>query len=317
MHPHVNKLLDFEVAEGLAKPYLGRRPFKSFQPATLDRFCTNFFDHPNRRGVLSEYYRQILQISPLPLTSFVRYEAHLNLTATKPSDEDILLDYGFEPDDFEELYPDVYLRNFTFSFDLRQSEYQRHRGVTEFSARCKDAQRYIQSRDTIDGFLEAEVIPSVNFFSPPISGQTLTKAISAPFPPENYKTMHLAEVADEPLRLPLGTRKKSDIHIKFLGKLSASPNSSEWISNRNDFARFLEDSAFYRITSVSGNTIYTAQFVQGEVAQKMFGLLRQFIEDTGLADAIVIEPCISFWRKTTLIGNTLRYAKVSPIVVLV
>jgi hypothetical protein len=314
MADRVEKFRSFSVLSDRQRPYLGHYPFSLYDDGTLRAYDNSFLDFPNRRGVLSEYYREIFASRSRCDSQFVRFEAHLNLTNSPSNLSNALLRLGFEPDDFEELYPEVYVRNFTFAFDVPLDSPDRANLRRSFLLICDQACKTLDDVHDVSGFLEAEVIPSTNFYVLPKGFEQQVQTETDPFLASSLVRSYFSEFEGDPNGEPIGVSKKSDIHVKFVGRLSSSDREEGKISKRSQFARFLEEAGFYRIVSVSGNTIYTAQFIEGKIGEEIYLKLREFIFRSGLADTIVIEPCAFFWRKSIVSEGIRYYSKVSPIV---
>lgn len=314
MADRLASLKSYSIAIGRQKPFVGPYPFEAYDDRSLEVYDRNFHNYPNRRGILADYYRDIFELTNVAATKFVRFEAHLNITHSTQTLSNHLLELGFEPDDFEELYPELYTRNFTFAFDVPRESDNRSELKKKFIQCCKAACNYLEEEDGMTGFLEAEIIPSSNFYRFPLEGERCITALPEPFPPDTLIRSYFAETDGDAQGEPIGTAKKSDIHVKFLGRTKSTDRVQGRISTREQFVSFLEEAGFYRIVSVSGNTIYTAQFIEGGVGEDIYKRLRAFILKTGFADSIVIEPCAYFWRKSLAVNGQRRFARVSPIV---
>lgn len=314
MATRVELLRSYAAPVHLQKPHLGQYPFASYEDETLESYDRSFLELPNRRGILADYYRTIFGSDVESMSAFVRFESHLNLTSAPKRFAETILLSGFEPDDFEELYPEVYSRNYTFAFDVSVGSAARNKLRRLFMERCHAVCEELNKCDGVTGFLEAEIIPSSNFYVPQKRTMQLAHVEGEPFSVDTLERSYFAEFEGDPSGEPIGVSKKSDIHVKFLGRLNSTDRAGRLIADRAQFMRFLEEAGFYRIVSVSGNAIYTAQFIDGVVGDEIYSKLRQFVERTGLADSIVIEPCAYFWRKSMVVEGIRYHAKVSPIV---
>jgi hypothetical protein len=107
------------------------------------------------------------------------------------------------------------------------------------------------------------------------------------------------------------THKVIDLHIKIDGLVEPTRmiSADQAFTSREDLAGALEYLGLYRIFSVSGNTIYTAQFRNGakgnNFVQKIDGLLRRCT----YAKSMIVEPCFLFLRNKN--GET--YAPICPL----
>lgn len=255
----------------------------------------NMFSH--KRGNLSRIVRDAYNIKVERLVRFIRFEAHLNIDHTNTNIDNQLISIGFEPDDFIELNPKCYNYNFTFAFDVAAGERMfDFRDI--FKQRINNAEKIIQNSDAI-GFIEAEIFPDlcIRLFD------SFENNRAAPFPLQSNELVSI-DIPDQLYSTPTAwtpfTRKNCDIHVKIIGHVDeVKPNKVGLCSSSSEFAWMMAQIGFYRIRSNSGNTIYTGQFIDGELARNIFDRLCTYNEMTRFASSIIIEPCIYMWRKMT------------------
>ena len=291
-----------------------RRPFARLPDAVVAEVAAHFFSTPLKRGLLSDSIRDMLGQPAPVLKSFVRYEAHLNLTECSPELEYTLLALGFEPDDFYELMPTEYTRNFTYAFD--QNPDQVSTTVRRnFEIQCRKACEAVQvSRH--DGFLEAEQFASTNIrtFPTPIDRvEDPTTMVNFPFAAGRFRLEPVEQFTKSLDALP--ATKRVDIHVKMAGAVTPCKVGGQTAATRAELAGLLENICFYRIVSISGNTIYTGQYLDGALGRLVFDGLDNYLATARLASSIILEPCILFWRKHQPVAGGFALSPVSSIIV--
>lgn len=254
--------------------------------------------YPGKRGVISDAIRKLRRVEKPAPEMFVRYEAHLNVSECDRGTERNLIDMGFEPDDFEELFPKEYTRNFTLSFDVDVKDDQAEnralyvRACEEALKICDNGLRWV--------FVEAERIPSSNIKLYSKSTLAEPNISLSKFDLQKLSVVNVPSRDQEkdPHGFTTATRKVIDVHVKLKGQVSPANefgcNSS--IITLEDLAAALSYLGLYKISSVSGNTIFTAQFNDGVKGQIFVKKLDALLSASGLATSMIVEPCFLFLR---------------------
>lgn len=268
--------------------------------------------YPRKRGIVSDQLREKLGATPDASGKFIRYEAHLNLSESNREIESKLLHAGFEPDDFVELFPVEYNRNYTFSFDISPDEDKPAHRATIVGG-CKEAFSFLKSEE-VWAFVEAERYPSANIQRYEVgsrenaNGPTLSDFSILPM-----EVVHVPDVEDEQNEYghTAHTHKLIDVHVKLSGIITptSSFEPAASIDSKEMLAAALQSVGLYRITSVSGNTIYTAQFADGVKGNDFFKKLDALLHKCGFAQSMIVEPCFFFLRNKR--GG--RFAPVCPL----
>src|SRR5262249_17176807 len=134
-----------------------------------------------------------------------------------PDCESQLVASGFEPDDFLELNPAIYRRNFTFAFDtLVGSDTSVFR--RQFRERIHTVEALIERTEHF-GFLEAEIFPSrciMQFDQRDASGVSYR----FPFEATDFEVCEIPDrVTNAPTDMSPFTRKNIDLHVKIKGRI--------------------------------------------------------------------------------------------------
>jgi hypothetical protein len=278
----IQDLKSYELPQNVAPFLVERRPMHDFSNGAIAGLVEQVKMFPGKRGLYSDCVRRVLKLPDFRSERFIRFEAHLNLDKCSRNFEGRLAAIGFEPDDFLELNPKEYTRNFTFAFDV---------SVGSDTSACREAfwQR-IRSVETLVecsshfGFLEAEIFPSrciVEFEPAAVSG------VSYPFPFKSGDFEVCAipnSIDDSPADMSPFTRKNIDLHVKIKGKVQEVASAKDgFVSTQSELAHALASLGFYRIVSVSGNTIYTGQFLDGRLGRELFDGICEFVAVSKLA----------------------------------
>lgn len=266
--------------------------------------------YPHKRGIVSDAIRAERENAQTLSNDFIRYEAHLNMASSTPEIDAALLTIGFEADDFVELFPVEYTRNFTFSFDIPVAQDSaRHRTVIKDG--CRLAMDKVLATYDDWAFVEAERFPSANIHR---YGEKKSNA-----PTLDEHGLGPLSVIDVPDELGVvnahghtpATHKVIDVHVKLRGLVQPSPSFtvSDRIVDPSKLAAALATVGMYRISSVSGNTIYTAQFADGFKGKRFVAALDALLLQSGLAESMIVEPCFLFLRNQ----RQDRFAPICPL----
>ncbi|WP_316173366.1 MULTISPECIES: hypothetical protein [unclassified Bradyrhizobium] len=309
----IQDLRQHELPFDIAPFHAERRPLARLSNDEISALVEQVRAFPGKRGLYSDCVRRVLDLPPFRADRFVRFEAHLNLDDCSHELENRLIALGFEPDDFLELNPIMYTRNFTFAFDIKLgSDTAASREL--FRQRLREAETLVECSSHF-GFLEAEIFPSQCIME--FDQATVPAAeFLFPFKSGDFEACPIPDTIDgSPSDMSPFTRKNIDLHVKIKGRVPETPPAKEgYVAQASELAYMLASLGFYRIVSISGNTIYTAQFLDGRLGRELFEGVCQFVSLSKLAKSVILEPCIHVWRKSRYERGAEVFAPVSPII---
>lgn len=309
----IQDLKRHELPADIAPFIADRRPLSRLSNGELAGLVEQVRAFPGKRGLYSDCVRRVLNLPSFRANRFVRFEAHLNLDDCSQECENRLIALGFEPDDFIELNPAIYTRNFTFAFDIELgSDTAASREL--FGQRIRNAETLVECSSHF-GFLEAEIFPSRCILEFDQSAATGGE-FAFPFKPGDFEACEIPDTIDDsPADMSPFTRKNVDLHVKIKGRVHETPPAKEgFVGSAPELACMLASLGFYRIVSTSSNTIYTAQFLDGHLGRELFEGICKFASLSKLARSVILEPCIHVWRKSRYERGIEVFAPVSPII---
>jgi len=306
------RLSDLEV------PLMGdRTPFRHLSDAALYSAVQLATSIGRKRGILSNSIYRTVKKYPAISGEFVRFEAHVNVTVASVDVINRLVELGFEEDDFVVLEPSCYSKNFTLSFDVdrhRREQLKMSRETLLLS--CGRAADILKNNEQVDGFIEAEVISSKFMRRFDVSKNGTSVGMDYSMLPE-MKTVCMPRNDEEAeaAGIDIFAFKKADIHIKIpFSEFSSDivPNATEALS---ELTVKLVGAGFYRIVSCSSNTIFTAQFIDSSTSRKLFDIICRASVGSNIVESVIMEPCIWFWRKESVVNGRRVLAEISPVLV--
>lgn len=290
----ITKLREYQFPQNIKPHALARQPFANWTDDTIRSALKAFDSIPGKRGAFSDAVRHIRQSAKPDIgENFIRYEAHFNIDAASVETENTIASLGFEPDDFVELHPSCYSRNYTLSYDIPANQ-RDHVGREGIRASCLNLMAALKNHPGFC-FVEAERFPSAN-----IRNYNRESIQATPLPVQRYRVEEIPRNNGEVSQAgyTAASKKIIDIHIKLAGIVSpvSAFDRTKPISNSGELAAALAYVGMYRITSVSGNTIYTAQFADGKKAQEFIDKMDKFLATLSIADSMIYEPCFLLER---------------------
>jgi len=273
-------------------------------------------EFPEKRGRLTDAIAASSGMPvrrPAPITIL---ESHIDITEASRELRGELIGLGFEPDDFYRLHPACYLRHFTLQFFLptasprRRSELHR-----ELVSRSRRALEVLKSYPQFYGYMELEVYgsKSIHRAGPGQLRAETVEQIGHLLPQQRFR---MREIANHPVEagvnLPAATVKAADLHVKVHTHHAASHGSAAATA---ELMEILTTANFYEIVSEAGNSIFTAQFLEPQLAKLLYSRLHGVIAASGAPINICWEPCISFVRFGSVPDERAPLPPVPPVLV--
>lgn len=315
----VSRLRSVELAHGESVLASKRKPFEEMADEAIISAFFGCLAQPHKRGGLSKLIRREFKLPADNTDNFTIVEAHLNVTAVDLTLHNALVILGFEPDDFHQLSPIEYSRNFSLEYRIPgSSELNHHDFLPHVTDTARAGLGLVQENESLEAFVEVEHYGSsyVTKFEVPEPRPGIVEGF--PLAPGLLKAVTVPCTVREAASsgVAFDVEKIADVHVKMGTESRAKELPYVTAPDYLLVRKMLVAAGFYEIISESGNAIYTAQLTDGNLAMSLYRKLRSFGERFGGFLDICTESCTGMWRTERIKNGELTRAAVSPVLVL-